>query len=547
MPVILLVLHLLIFSFATLAESKQDIVIKTRFDTESSKTFINQVRIFLANSQLGDPYSQEMKEKLVVDLRELIEGIPQDTQDWINELQSVLKLRLFDSSYRLIVDGLSYSIQDFNAELVPDRSSPQRVDFVTATSVRAIHLKAKSVSFEIDLLKTVGKKEIKFKVEVVSPDFIIHPDLITELSLGWIASIAPKNIELTLNSIDISKLFEQIARNPQFVELTYKELLIPKVSLVVGDREVSFDHEKIENFFTGRKDELKKAVIDLLSLKMKEKFRNLIKDKPKKILLPRNFNLDEKVKGVFDVNDISLNQSGMTQFDLSAFFCDDTKNLINQFVCKNKINAKVRRVIEPSEFQRSIRLINRKLIEKKSNIAVSISEGYLNNIVEATILAGLWDRNFEGKDFKLGPEKSFILAEEQGKEFSLFLDIMYKLKGAQRILVGRSEFRFPLKLMIGLSIEEDSHGVPHFIIQVKKIVIDHELLVNGAPQYGLPSTVNTLPRFRNKVLQGIREEVASFDQKILVDFELPVLKGTYLNKLDFSSDGLGRATATLGF
>ncbi len=529
------------------AQSKQDIVIKTRFDLESSEVFIKQVRILLANSQIGDPYSQELNEKIVVDLGKIIEDVPRDTQNWVNELQSVLKLRFFDSSYKLIVDGLAYSLQDFNAEIVPGTSVPQRIEFVTQAFVKAINLKARSVSFEVELQKTLSKKSIKFKIQLVNPEFVIHPDLFTELSLGWITAVAPNNIELILNSIDVSKMFEQIAKNPHLVSLGFQDLVMPDVSIVVGEREVSFDQDKIEAFLSSRKNEMKKAVIDLLSVKMHENFKNVIKNSPKKMTLPRTFSIDSAVKGVFDVNDISLNQTGITQFDIGAYFCDDSKNLISQFICNNRVKAKVRRDINDGEFQRSIRLINRKLIEKKSNIAVSVSEDYLNNIVEATIRTGLWDKNFEGKDFKLGPEKSFILAEEKGKEFSLFLDIIYKLKGAQRILVGRSEFRFPAKLMIALTIEEDADGIPHFIIKVKRVVMENDLFINGAPQFGLPSTVGSIPRFRNKVLEGIREEISTFDQKILVDFELPVLKGTYLNKLDFSSDGLGRATATLGF
>jgi hypothetical protein len=56
--------------------------------------------------------------------------------------------------------------------------------------------------------------------------------------------------------------------------------------------------------------------------------------------------------------------------------------------------------------------------------------------------------------------------------------------------------------------------------------------------------VNTV-RFQKIVLKRIFEDLAPFNQKIMLDLELKEFKETYLEQLDFFSDGHGRANAVL--
>ena len=87
-------------------------------------------------------------------------------------------------------------------------------------------------------------------------------------------------------------------------------------------------------------------------------------------------------------------------------------------------------------------------------------------------------------------------------------------------------------------------GFPHLVIKVLRLNTDKDLLINGLPKYNLVTNVNSV-RFREKVIKGIMEDIAPFDQKVLVDLELREFKDTYLEELNFYSDGLGRATAIL--
>lgn len=531
-------------SFGASAEV-QDIVFKSRFDLESSQNFITQLRIFLANNNFGDPYSQELKKPITVDLAKLLDEVPQDTQRWIREFQSVVKIKLFESDYKLVIDKFGYSISDFNSEFKPGISTEERVEYVTVNYVRGAHLKAERISFLVELKQTQTREPIRFSVELIEPEFIVSPELMAEVSMGWSTSIAPKNIFLTLETVDIRKLMARIVKSPDLIDLKVKDMIMPDVSIRIGDKEITFDKQKIKRFFVNRKENMKKGILDLLNVKLNERFANIIKDNPKKLQLPRRMGIEGDIPGVFDVQKMTVNNTGIVQFDLDGHFCNETTFLTDGFCEDNKIPTKLRRKIELSQYQRSLRDINRGLIENKSNMAVSVSEHYLNQIVDATIKAGLWDESFKGRDFVMGPEKSFILAEEKGELLSMYIDIVYKLKGAQRILVGRSELRFPIRFMIALNIVEVD-DIPHFIIKVEKVATDDKLLIEGAQAYGLPTTVHNV-RFRNKVLKAIHADVDTFLGQTLIDVEMKELKGTYLDELEFRSDGNGRANATIGF
>lgn len=533
-------LFVLTISQLSWAQKQQDIVFKTRFDLNSSEAFIDQLRIFLTNTGFGDPYSQEFPKPVIIDMAEVINEIPVSSQRWIQDLQNVLKIKVFESDYRLIVEKLCYNVQHFNSEFRPGTSQNNRVEYVTENYVKGLHLSASRLSFEVELKQTHTARPIIFDIQIIEPEFLISPKIMAETSLGWSTSILEDNILLSLEKIDIKKFMQVINKNPDLIILNYKDILIPDVSIKVGNKTIRFDKEKIKDFLLRRQNDMKKGVLDLLQANLKDKFENVIEGNPKSLILPRGLSFNGDLSGSVRVENMQTNNTGIVQFDISGHFCESGICLKNE-----AIKSKVRRNIDIRNYQRSLREMNRSLIEKSTNLSLSVSENFLNQMVESTIKLGLWDGPLSEKDLVLGPEKAFVLAEEKGELFSLYMDVIHTLSPSQRILVGRSQIRFPIKFMIALNIEE-VEGIPHFFIRVKKVATDSELLLKGLPQYGLPTGLNNV-RFKSKVLKTIMKDVNSFEGRTLLDFKIDGLKGTYLHELKFKSDGWGRGTATIGF
>lgn len=537
-------ISLFLISLSLGAQETQDIVFKSRFDNESSDALINRLRSFLIINKFGDPYKQVIKKPIVVDLSKALSEMPEDTQSWIRELQKIFKMKLFDSEFKLVVEELGYSINHFAPRFGLSSSHNNRIEYVTNNNVNGLKLTAKKISFEVELKKNAELQGIKFDIQFLNPEFLIQPELLLEIPMGWNTTLREEDLLISLQSVDLRKVFALAIEQPELIDLSIQEFSMPDVSFRIGNKEIKFDPVKIENFFTSKKDQMKKGILDLVNERMQSRLENILKDSPEELSIPRLNSIHGTIFGVFDISQMNANKTGILQVNLDGHFCPLTSPH-DQFCTDSKIPAKMRRIIPNSSFDRSMREINRFLIEKQANIAVSVSEHYINQLIEATIDGGLWEPDLSKKGLTLGPEKAFVLAYEKGETFSLFLDVIYRLSRPQRVLIGRSHLRFPVKMKIGLKIESPD-GLPRLKISVKEVVTDRELILNGLPEYNLVSTVRG-SRFNGKVVSTILGDLRSFEDTELIDLELMEFKDSYLEKLQFLSDGMGRGTAIINF
>ena len=537
----LLIVSVLINSFAW-GDSPQDIVIKSRMDQQASASLINRLRTFLINNNFGDPYNQTFKAPIIVDFKKLIDDLPSDTQAWIKDWQELFNIRLFESNFKIQIDQFSYSMHQFSSEFKPGISEQNRIDYVTLNYVEGLKLASSKIAFQVELKKPQSDEPIKFEIGLIEPEFIVSPELMVELPMGWQTALMPDSLMISLHTIDLSRVFAKIVERPELIDFHIKDIAIPVVSIRVGGRVITFDHEKIKNFILSRKEEMKLAILDLLKARMQDRFANIIKDKPQEIFTPRSFSTKGEVSTFFDLKTMSVDaNTRILEAKLDGHFCANENDLLVLPCRAPQLPTKERRKIEIGTFDQSMQDIDLLFNQKRANLVVSISEHYINELVSAAAQAGVLDLG--SKDFTLGSERAFILAEEKGEVFNLYLDIIYRLNGRDRIILGRSELRFPVRLGIGLKVIIEN-GFPHLQIKVLGVKTDQTLLLKGLPQYGLVTNVNTV-RFQQKVIQRIFHDIAPFNQKILFDLELKELKDTYLEQLEFFSDGRGRANAAL--
>ena len=514
----------------------EDIVIKSRIDEQSSDAVIDQMRSFFINNNLGDPYRQTLNGPIKVDLNEILGELPEDTQKWLIELQNILRIKFFESKFSLVINDFSYVLEDFNSHASPIGEGSGRIEYVTNNVARGIVLKSSLVSFEVELARTSSGDPIKFSVNLVNPEFLVNPSIGLQIPMKWRSELFPKALFLSLYQVDLTKVISKVVSSPEGINLNVEDLSMPEVSIRIGQKEITFDREKIKNYFYKNKERMKAGLLDILKIRMEERFSNILADRAITAELPRSTAIKSPINASFEILTMDSNKNERLQLTVAGLFCED--------VCPNKVmNFKDRRVITENDFNLSMREIDEQLSNGKVNLAVSISENYINNLITTTIKAGLWEEIFRGKTFKLGPEKAFIIAADKGKDFDLYLDIVQKLTGSQRILTGMSELRFPVRLKISLNIIKE-HEIPHLRIRVSKLATDERLLLAGIPQYGLFSNVSEA-RFQSKVLKSILQDLSAFAEEDLIDIELKEFKGTFLEQLEFLSDGRGRGTAIM--
>jgi hypothetical protein len=542
MKTYLCILFVSLISGVVWGNGPQDIVIKSRLDQQSSASLIKRARTFLINNDFGDPYNQTLKTPIVVDINKVLEELPSSTQSWIKDWQEIFNLKILESNYKLIIENFSYSIQSFNSELKPSQSDQSRIEYVTLNSVRGLKLSATKIAFQIELNRTQSGEPIKFAVELLAPEFVIAPELMVELPMGWQTALLPDALMLSLHTIDLSRVFAKVVERPDLIDFSVQEISMPQVSVRVGNREIKFDKEKIKKFIASREGDMKMAILDMLQARMQSRLSNIIKGTPQELFLRRTFSTKGVINTIFDLKSMAADISTrILEAKVDGHFCANENDFEASQCRGNQLPTKERRKLEIGTFEQSMQEIDLLFTQKRANVAVSISEHYINQLVTAAAQAGVLVLG--SKDFTLGSEKAFMLAEEKGEGFNLYLDIIYKLSSRERVLVGRSELRFPVRLAIGLKIM-NKEGIPHLVIKVLSLKTDETLILKGLPKYDLVTNVNTV-RFQKIVLKRIFEDLAPFNQKVLLDLELEEFKDTYLEELDFFSDGHGRANAVL--
>lgn len=180
-------------------EIQQDIVIKSRLDHQSSASLIMRLRTFLVNNQLGDPYNQTLPNPIKIELAQVIQELPPETQQWIKELQALLNLSVLESKYSLRVDKLFYSIEGFNSEVKPLTSGLNRVEYVTSNYVRGLKLGAENISFVVELQRTITGEPIKFEIQLIRPQFTVNPNLMVDLPMQWNSQLLPDSLLVSLD------------------------------------------------------------------------------------------------------------------------------------------------------------------------------------------------------------------------------------------------------------------------------------------------------------------------------------------------------------
>ena len=533
----------LMLTFLSVAvEAKQpDIVVKSHLDTQTSSSVIKRARSFMIHNDLGDPFNYVLPKPLTIELTKALKLLPDKTLLWIKEFQKLLNLQILDSTFNLRVDGLRYEVMNFNSILSPSESS-QRVEYVTANIVNGLSIKADRIVFEVELNRTTSGKPIYFEIVVVAPELFVNQAHFMEIPMKWETNLGPNGIEIVLNQIDISRVIKKIVGNPSMVEITIDDLVMPDVSIKIGHKTLALDKKKIKNFLIKGQNDFKDAIINLLNVNAEERFANILGDEPLEFVIPRTFSVSDGIHAVFHLDQmLGLPKKEMVQFIVDAHFCDNPTNISEDFCFGRPIEAKERRKVTDIDFAQSLKAMDHILESRDASLAFSVSEQYLNELIEASDRAGVL--NLNGEDFKLGPQRAFVLADEKGTGFSIYLDIIYTLDKRSQLLTGKKQLQFPVKLKVGVKIE-NTDEMPYLYISVLKVDSDSKLLLNGLSKYGLKSNINSA-RFKKKILEQVTQEIKRFQGEILVSLPLNIFKGLHLEDANFQSDGHGRAMATI--
>lgn len=497
----------------------------------------------MINNGVSDPYRYHLKKPIEVSLDAVIGEASDESQEWLKQLQDFLRIKLFESNYDLQINDFSYDISDFNVKLKASRENGS-FNFTAKNLIFKPQLNASSIKFIVSLNRGGHYEPISFEIALIKPHFLISKETSVDITMSWGSLLANNGFDVNFKEVDLTSLFLDMASDPGSYQFDWEDLVVPDLKIKIGSKVLRIEPEKLKQYIRKNKEELKLAIIDLVvTQKELRSGKRFIIRPDLNFSIPRYFGFHSDINGEFYIEKDELISTYVIRHELNGVFCLPSFGFAASEQSCDGLPQPVppKRVITQAQHNESIRMFSEMFEKEQASIGLSVSEDYINRLIRTIVEGGLFDAN--GKEFKLGPAKAFALSDVKGKEFSLYVDIIYQTTRGQRLLIGKKELHFPVKLMASLSIEHKD-DVPYLMIDVCRDASTDELLRHGLAKFGLTSNVNQT-RFTKKVIKGIKKAVADFVGKRLVEVNLKELKGSYLENMQFIADGQGRAMAII--
>jgi len=539
--------YFFIFAFTLTAMAKNfkspDIIIKTKLTSDWSDLLVTKIRKLLKNHDLADPFKQNFDGSIVVTDSVIEEYLNPSARELVQDLGKVIGLELLQSKTNVTIDGLAYDVQNLRTDI--KATANNKNSFLVAADLSAGKVKLSAQKITLALILP-GHETPVLKIQVLNPQiFAVDSRLINFFTQLELISKTDSYV-LDLQQVNFQRLVSRLISNPDAIKISFDRIEIPKISIKVGNKKINFDPQKIEDMLIDKEDAFKSLLIGQTSSILTTELTEALRDILKKYNISKNYWISADPLamhfGVLDIDrDVERND---IEISLNGNFCTIENYTHNEKDCvkSNELKPPKSRLssIHHEKSNNEMKSIFR---TGSANLMFSVSEDYVNKILVSTMEAGLWQDVFKESSIELGPQQLFIRLDEKGETGTLYMDVVYTPSKTERLLVGEESVRFPLVIKAGIRIEtKDQEDSPVFIINLKEIDLSDRTLLNGVPQIGLESNVYKL-RFKKKILEKIRSEVAPLRGQDIIQLAYPELRGVGIERANFLSDGQGRMNA----
>jgi hypothetical protein len=522
-----------------------NIILTSYFDPRWSSDIIDQLREYIVERNLPDPYNRTFEEPINFDLSKVIST---DSDVFKNEIvvliQKMLKIQFVTTTANLEFQKFGYELGHFSVDVTPEVTESHLTTFHNDHRVKEINVKSKSISLIITVDAATAVAPLVIEVKINNPSLKIS-EVLLPFNMDWQLGVRPQIISLQLMQLNLLETFKVMKLNSKKVSIDFDSIEIPELSVSVGHKKVSIIKEKVEALIREKKDVFKDLVLDTLVNDYDDQLSDVFGGELD-FVFPKELMVNKDVNVAFNIKRFSTipGAEKVHQMQIDSVVClAESRNY--QACQQNRIQSKAQLPNRDLERVNSYEWIQRTFVEGNAHVALSLSEDFLNSAFTAFFNLGKL-RNVLGEDLSFGEMGAAILADKEGEEFTIYLDIVKKLSSSQAVLTGVSELRFPVKFGVSLKIQHKD-GVPHVISKVEKVLVTSATLWNGFPEVGFPTSIPRIRRFANKTVRSILEDVKKNLGKELVSVPVNELNVSFLQDMSFLSDGYGMAHILLKF
>lgn len=524
-----------------------DIIIDSKLDYDWSSVLISKFQTLLKNNKMSDPFSRKLDGSIMITEATIGDLLPASSRSFVQSFGNAVGLQMVKSETKVWLDNLSYDVKGFKTNLKGSRAVADGLIMGSEFSASEITLAADKISLSLMIPGANPKASPIFKVEVIKPFIRAYRDDLINFYTQIKIQDQKDFFKLNIQEANFNKLAKGLVSKSRDILLDYERIIIPEVSLKIGNKTINFSPEKIEQLI----DRNRSAIKELILAQAAQALQNNTEVAVSKALAALKINKEhwitsDTIQSQFTIAKFTTAASGDNiEVNLPGDFCTSQKFKSLQ---KNCIHSKVTKTSEtritPAIHADSVEVMKDLMTVGDANIVASISEDYLNKLLVATYDAGFFDEALKKANVELGPNKVIMRMDKRGETGTLLMDVIYKPSRMEKFITGSQQIRLPLVLDISVRVENNG-DTPAVIVRLNDVDVSDETLIYGRPDENLISTVQDIPRFQGKVAKIIREKLVSLSQKDLVSLNIPELRGLGLDKVDFLSDGNGRMNAIM--
>lgn len=524
-----------------------DILVISKLESDWTKLLISKLRVLAANFGIIDPFKLKLPGTLTVSESSLGQILSAPSRSMMGSFGNALGLDFLNGKTQIDLTGFAYKVEGFKTDLKASELISNGIILKTDISASEIHVEAERITLSLNIPGANGKPGPSIAVHILKP--IISAS--EEGLLNFFAKIKvindPESFRFEFQEVSFDKVTRNIDNIPGSVILNYEDIELPQVSIKVGSKRIDFSKDKIRKYLRDNHEGIKGILLAQVSGILRKKTAEAANKLIEKTTLKKDWWYEPGiVNGLFRLENItSTIASNNLELIVPGDFCTLSSYATHKAEClKKKISIPHPSRLTQAHHLNSMEQIKASIRDGDANILASVSEDYINKLLMATYDQGIWNEVLTEAGITLGKRKMRLRLDQEGDFGTLYLDVMYYPGRLERIALGVSEINFPVVLKVKLRVDKVGED-PVATIRLDDIDLSNETLINGFPQYGFPSSVKYINRFRNKVVSTIRSRIQDIKNTDLIKLVLHDFRGLNLEKANFMSDGNGRMSAMM--
>ena len=529
-----------------------DLFLQSRMDEKTFSWLIDKTRIILNNNEIDDRFAGEAD--FPDDPTFTMDELSQDP-NYIHlseMIASTFKVDLKKAVLRLRISKLKYKVDTIHATPLELSVNDPHLDLRALAEVSGIYLELPE-GISIDFMipnPTTGVLESYFTA-AIDPASLNIPSSLPALPIEVkFRALRDQDFKLSLLSSNLDQV-------PTYVKANEKSLVIQssKKNMPIGadDMHINPIVVKLNQMTRTIEFDPFKPLIQKKMPQIMTQILIRLSDVVKTTLGPRLLEtiFSSSVSSGFSVSNKGLYAHySTTQFNqpdplqlllgVTGDLCtSETYTQYHEQCVLHEPKVEPVRTISDEDHQSALTEVKDAISSGDADVALSVSEAYLNRLLRTTIDAKLWDDSLTQQHLSIGPKGAFVVFNEKTQSPQLYMDILYVGdSGLQSVIINnRHPLRFPLRISTALSFT-NVDGIPHLVLKTEKILSDQNEIMNGLPEYGLPS--HLLRGFRRKIAAMVLKMAPQIEGQTALDMQIPVFKNIGLEKTHYEVSKSGR-------